>query len=325
MIWAAWRQQRTETLIAVGILGLLAAVLVPTGIEMASAYHHAGLSACVGQTTSESCGNALDSFLARFNSIGGLAAWFTLVPGLIGALLAAPFLLELENGTYRLAWTQSITRGRWIATKVGLMVGAAIVAAVALTLLTTWWRASFVHINGRMENSAFDSEGTVALGYTLFALGVALAVGVVWRRAVAALVVAFAAYAAARIFVDTWLRQRYLSPNAATWRVTLSRVPGLAKPKQVGHPPANLHHAWVFNQYPSDRFGHHVATLGGPCVRGVGAAVRCAAPQGVLYTHAVYQPASRFWAFQGIETALFGGVAVMLIVFASWWTHRRTS
>jgi hypothetical protein len=60
-------------------------------------------------------------------------------------------------------------------------------------------------------------------------------------------------------------------------------------------------------------------------VRGVGAAVRCAAPQGVLYTHAVYQPASRFWAFQGIETALFGGVAVMLIVFASWWTHRRTS
>ena len=325
MIWAAWRQQRTETLIAVAILGLLAALLVPTGIQMASAYHHDGLSACVGQTSSESCGNALDSFLSRFSSIGDLAAWFTLVPGLIGALLAAPFLLDLENGTYRLAWTQSITRRRWILTKVGLIVGAAIVGSVALTLLATWWRAPLVHINGRMENAAFDSEGTVMIGYTLFAVGVALAVGVIWRRAVPALVVAFASYVAARIFVDTWLRQRYLSPLSATWRVTLSSVPGLPKPEQLGHAPANLHHAWVIDQYPSDRLGHHVAMLSGPCVRGVGSAVKCAAPQGALYTHAVYQSANRFWVFQGIETALFGGAAVALIVFASWWTHRRTS
>ena len=132
-----------------------------------------------------------------------------------------------------------------------------------------------------METAAFDSEGTVVIGYTLFALGVALAVGVIWRRTVAALVVAFAGYVAARIFVDTWLRQRYVSPISATWRVTLSRVPGLAKPRQIGQPPANLHHAWVFDQYPSDRLGHHVAMLGGPCARGVGAAVKCATPQGV--------------------------------------------
>ena len=137
--------------------------------------------------------------------------------------------------------------------------------------------------------------------------------------------VAFAGYFAARIFVDTWLRQRYLSPLSATWRVTLSSVPGLPKPEQLGHAPANLHHAWVIDQYPSDRLGHHVAMLSGPCVRGVGSAVKCAAPQGALYTHAVYQSANRFWVFQGIETALFGGVAVALIVFASWWTHRRTS
>ena len=32
MIWVGWRQQRTETLIALGILALLAAVLVPTGL-----------------------------------------------------------------------------------------------------------------------------------------------------------------------------------------------------------------------------------------------------------------------------------------------------
>jgi hypothetical protein len=42
-----------------------------------------------------------------------------------------------------------------------------------------------------------------------------------------------------------------------------------------------------------------------------------------LYNHAVYHPASRFWLFQGIETAIFGGLAVALIAFAAWWIHER--
>ncbi len=41
--------------------------------------------------------------------------------------------------------------------------------------------------------------------------------------------------------------------------------------------------------------------------------------------HTVFQPASRFWELQGIETALFGGTALLLIAFAAWWTHERTA
>ena len=322
MIWVAWRQQRTETLIAAAILGLLAALLIPTGIQMASAYHHDGLSACLGPATSDACGNAVESFTSRFNSISDLSGWFTLIPGLVGALLAAPFLLDLENGTYRLAWTQSITRRRWIVTKLGLAVGAALVIAVAITLLATWWRAPLVHLNGRMETVAFDSEGTVVVGYALFALGVALAVGAVWRRTVPALVLAFAGYAAARIFVDVWLRQRFVTPVGATWRESVAKFGGPTS--SGGHPPANLSHAWVLSQYPSDKLGHPVAFLG-TCIRGLGGTAKCIVPHRSMYSHAVYQPASRFWLFQGIETALFGGVAIVLIVFAAWWTHRRTS
>ena len=40
MTWVSWRLQRTETAIAVGILVLLAALLVPTGLQMANAYNH---------------------------------------------------------------------------------------------------------------------------------------------------------------------------------------------------------------------------------------------------------------------------------------------
>jgi hypothetical protein len=41
--------------------------------------------------------------------------------------------------------------------------------------------------------------------------------------------------------------------------------------------------------------------------------------------HAIYQPASNFWALQGLETALFGGAALVLIAFAARWTHQRAA
>ena len=241
----------------------------------------------------------------------------TIVPGLIGVLLAAPFLLELENGTYRLAWTQSITRRRWLASKLGLAVAATVVASAALTALMTWWRTPFAHLNGRMDTSVFDSEGTVAIGYALFALGLALAVGVIWRRAVPALVVAFAGYMAARIFVDTWLRQRFVSPLSAIWPI---RQPD----------PARLYHAWILSESPSDKFGHDAHPQLGACVRAIGSTRRLVNPEcltrhGAGYSHAIYQPASRFWEFQGIETSLFAGVAIVLILVAAWWTHERSA
>jgi hypothetical protein len=160
-----------------------------------------------------------------------------------------------------------------------------------------------------MDNSVYDSEGTVVFAYTLFALGLAAAVGVVWRRAVPALVVAYAGYFASRVFVDTWLRQRLISPLSGTFA--------------AGHGP-DLDRAWVIDEWPSDRLGHPVQLLDGSCVRG---ATACPPPSkaDIAYLHAVYHPASHFWPLQLIETAMFGGAAIALIGFAAWWTLRRAA
>ena len=310
MTWVSWRLQRTETLIAAAILALLALLLVPTGIQMAGAYHHDGLAACLGQNPTDSCGRAIGSFTARFGKLGSVADWFTLVPGLVGAILAAPFVLELENGTYRLAWTQSVTRRRWIANKLGLAIGTALLFSLAMTLLVTWWRTPFVHLQGRMENSVYDSEGIVVFGYTLFALGLVLAIGVLWRRAVTALMAGLAAYVVARIFVDTWLRERLITPVTGSW--------------PLGHAPANFNHAWLLSQ--TNSLTHGAAAGLGPCrsFRGNKPSLDCLGRHGAV-AHAVYIPDSRFWLLQGIETSIFVGVAVLLIVGAAWWTHQRAS
>jgi len=307
MTWVTWRQQRTETLIAAAILTLLALLLVPTGLQIAGAYHHDGLSACLGQNPTASCSRAIDSFSSRFGRLGSLTDWFTLVPGLVGALLAAPFVLELENGTYRLAWTQSVTRGRWIANKLGLAIGTALLFSLAMTLLVTWWRTPFVHLQGRMENSVYDSEGIVVFGYTLFALGLVLAIGVLWRRGVTAVMAGVAGYVAARIFFDTWLREHLVTPVRASW--------------SLGHEPANFSHAWVLSQINS--LGRQ-GLVPCPIVHGNKPDLDCLGRHGAV-AHAVYIPDSSFWHLQGIETSIFVGLALLLIAGAAWWTHRRAS
>lgn len=319
MIWVAWRRQRTELLITLSVLALLGAVLVPTGLSIAHAYDNDGIRACLGQDANGAngaCGHAIDAFTAQFDSLSSLIAWMTLVPGVIGALLAVPFVLEFEQGTHRLAWTQSVSRRRWLAVKLGVPVAVALVASLVFTLLMTWWRAPLVRVSGRMDASVFDSEGIVVFGYTLFALGLATAIGVIWRRGVPAVVVGFLGYFAARLFVDTWLRQRLVAPLTGTWPLS-------------GTDPPSLRHALILDQYPSDRLGNHVPIPfdlcgAGPVLKTKPVLGDCLARHG-YFMHAVFQPAGHFWPLQLVETALFGGVAIVLLVAAALWAYRRAA
>jgi hypothetical protein len=295
VIWLGWRQQRTETLIAVAVLALVAAILVPSGIAMAHAFSRDGVSHCLGAAKGSTCGDVIQSFQQRFDGYTSLIGWFNLVPGLFGVVLAAPLALELEHGTHRLAWTQSITRRRWVATKLGLALASSLLAAAALVAVLVWWRTPFVRLDGRMDNGAFDSQGTVIFGYTLFALGLALAVGAVWRKAVPAVMAAFVGYFVARIFVDSWLRQRLFTPLRLTFRPSPDRGD-----------PRVLQHAWVLSE---QMVGVQAKTSPNPFAD--------------AHVHVTYFPASDFWALQGIETALFGGIGLALIAFAGWWTLHR--
>jgi hypothetical protein len=39
----------------------------------------------------------------------------------------------------------------------------------------------------------------------------------------------------------------------------------------------------------------------------------------------IYQPASRYWAFQWSETAIYLLLALLLAGFCTWWISRRLS
>jgi hypothetical protein len=300
VIWLSWRLQRTETLLALAILALLAALLVPTGLNMWDAYQHNGLAACLSPNASQACFNEIGIFRARFGGISSLAGWFTLVPGLIGILFAAPLINDLEHGTYRLAWTQSVTRRRWLAGQLGLAIAGALLAAGLLILLFTWWHNPTAHLDGRLEREIYDNSGTVMLGYTLFAFGLALAVGAVWRRAAASLAVGFVGYFVARVVVDYKVRDHLVAPLRATWH--------------GAQQPPSLFNADVMSMVGTIS-GHRV--LGGGNF--FGGTVKLAAPNlRHAVFHATYQPESHYWPLQLTETALFAGIGLVLIAFAAW-------
>ena len=191
---------------------------------MASVYTHDGLSApaCAGKPQlGSACGDNVPAFLLRFTSVNILFSWSTLLPPLAALLLAAPFVLDLDNGTYRLLWTQSITRRRWIVTKLGMGIAAVVLIALVLEVLCDLVHEHRLdHLNGRMSATTYDAEGIVPIAYALLVFGIAVALGALWRRTVPALMSALLLYIVVRAFVDSWLRGRSSSSaTTVTWSI----------------------------------------------------------------------------------------------------------
>src|SRR5262249_774497 len=152
-------------------------------------YQRLGIGACLAESTrSPKCNTALYAFQGDFTFAINAIVWLNVLPALLGVFIGAPLVArEIEQGTFRLAWTQSVTGMRWLAVKLGVVLGTALLATAALTVLLTWWLGPLDHFGGLYFPLAFDFEGTVPLAYAAYALALAVAMGTLLRRAVPAM------------------------------------------------------------------------------------------------------------------------------------------
>ncbi len=292
------------------------------------------------------------------------------MPALIGMFWGAPLIAhELETGTFRLAWTQSVSRLRWLGVKLGLVGLASFVAAGLISLMVTWWFAPIDMVGqDRFGAGNFGVHGFVPGGYAVFAFALGAAAGLLIRRTLPAMAVTLGGFIAVRVAVTNWLRPHYMSPVSMTEKLTQSNtgfqlngpigVPGTAS--VVANPP-DLPNAWVqgasivngAGQSPSSALIKHdcpglvsgVGPAPGPLKGGGGggpfsahasvgrastqsqqAFTQCFTTLSHKYHELVsYQPASRFWTFQAIETVLFVVLAVVLAGGCAWWVRHRIS
>jgi hypothetical protein len=286
-------------------------VLVVTSLDMASAYQHTGVAACLaGQGQNLSCGGIEQSFRNHFQSLGGFVIFLYFLPLLTGLLLAAPIALELEQGTYQMIWSQSVSRTWWLMTRLGIVAAVSILVSLGFALLMTWWRSPLDHLDGRLSQG-FDFEGTVLIAYTLFALALGVASGVVLRRTAPAIGVTITGFLVLRATVAL-LRPHYVAPVLTRWPLSAEpRVPGQSTD-------------WVLNDGYMNRAGHEVIDVMSICSSTLpkGAMSSCLQHYGISYFR-LYQPAGRFWLFQEIESAIFIVPTMALFGITVWWVRHH--
>ncbi len=357
MTWVAWRQFRTQALVAVAALVLLALVLIPTGAQLRHLFD-TDVVPCLHGTSTNDCTTVINSYVRRDNQLQGwLGLLIAITPALIGVFWGAPLVArELESGTYRLAWTQSATRARWLVTKLAVVGVASMVTAGLLSLLVTWWYSPFDRLAAD-QFSTFDQRDLVAVGYAAFAFALGVTAGVLIRRTLPAMAATLVAFVTARLLFIQLARPNLLAPRHLSQALDPQSMGFFASnggPMHLQPSPPDLPNAWVQSTRIVDRAGHGLPSsvvartcpslangrpAGAPPVGVSGQAVKLRVPAEVQQTlhdcvsklsanyHQVvtYQPADRYWSFQWLESAIFLGSALVLAGFSFWWVRRRLS
>jgi ABC-type transport system involved in multi-copper enzyme maturation permease subunit len=263
MIAFSWRQFRPLATIGLAGLGVVAIVLAVTGPHMVSVYDTAVAACKASGGQSSACNNPVSTAYGGLRI--ALTALVLVVPALIGMFWGAPLIAhELETGTFRLAWTQSVSRLRWLLVKLGLVGLASLLAAALLSLMASWWLSPVDKANpNRFSPSSFALHGFVPGGYAVFAFALAATVGLLLRRTLPAMAVTLAGFVAARVAVTFWIRQHYM--HAVTTSVPLTPAnagfqfngpgPGAGGSVSVNANAVSLPNAWVTGVNVVDKAG----------------------------------------------------------------------
>jgi hypothetical protein len=306
-----WRLHRSQARVAGAALIVLAAVLLITGIALSRTYH--GFVA--GCAAAHDCGDTSQVF-GGYSLITNLLFATMAIPLLFGLFWGAPLLgKEFEDGTHGLAWTQGVTRRRWLSRTVAWALLAAAVWGGVMAALVSWWRGpanALAYPGVRLDTGIFDIQGIVPVAYSLFAVALGIAAGAAFRRVLPAMATTFAVFTGLRFLIAEYARPHYLTPA--------SRL--LPFGTGYGGVPSG---SWVLSNGTTGPGGQHYGSSF--TIQDIPAACRGQGPKPALspspspscmtahgfHVLITYQPAGRFWAFQGIEAAIFLVLAAALI------------
>jgi ABC-type transport system involved in multi-copper enzyme maturation permease subunit len=331
MIWLTWRQFRTQAWLALAALAAFVVALALTGPNLARLYGTSGIATC-----DTNCDALASDFLNQvINDTSGKLYWLSIgvmfvLPAIIGVFWGAPLVArELEAGTHRLVWNQSVTRIRWLAVKV-LGIGLASMATVGLfSLAVTWWAGPIdtAYLN-RMLPEIFATRGIAPIGYAAFAFVVGVTAGMLVRRTVPAMAITLALVVVAAIVMPFGVRGHLMTPNYTTLPLNISSLKSLNISKG-GHVTVtgrlDQPGAWILSNVT-------ITTTGKPFTESnPGACNRSASPSACtdwlaslhLRQQVAYQPATRFWALQWYEMTIFLGASLILTLFCLWWIRHR--
>lgn len=236
-----WRQHRGQALWAALTLAVLCALMLGVGLSAShwfAGYHHwlkalaaAGCPPPDAHSGSYHVRSAATCQALRGRYPGGLQASFSTrynfavlvfedgapaVLAVIAALIGAPLVArEIEQRSQLAAWTQSVSRRRWYATKVTVLAGGLTAAGLATGFANGWLQRPLTQ--GGLTSSRwiwFFSIHLALAGQAVLAFALAVAIGAWLRRTLPAIGGALAGFVA--LLLGTGWMVRTLTPARHT-------------------------------------------------------------------------------------------------------------
>ena len=349
MIRLSWRQFRLHAALSVAGLVIVAIVLAITGPHLVDLYN----STVASCRTRGDCATALTNFVHTDGFLQhAITALLFIVPALIGIFWGAPLVArELETGSFRVAWTQSVTRTRWLSSKLVLVGGAAMIATGLLSLMVTWWFHPIDRANAtQFASNVFDARDVVPIGYAAFAFALGVTAGAATRRTVPAIATTLVGFIAARLATTHWVRPNLLSPAHTAMALNQGDSLGfVATPSGLvtfvsGNPA--IPNAWTISSAIVDRAGRtqsaqalnafidrYCPNIGAPPGAGGSAHTTQADPSAFnaciaqlstrFHLAVAYQPPSHFWTIQWLELGVYLVLSLILATACLQLVRRR--
>ena len=242
---------------------MVAVVLAVTAPHLVQLYY----SSVVTCSASHDCSTATTAFVNTDGPLQiGSDFLVLVVPGLMGMFWGAPLVARgFETGTFRLAWTQGVTRTRWLAVKLALGTLAAMVVTGLLSLMVTFWssRIDEVRMNS-FDPLVFSVRDIAPVAYAAFAFVLGFTVGLLTRRVLPAMAIALVGFVVTRLTISSWVRPGLVGPYHKTVAINLNT------PLSIGMTPVGVRVAattrgvlpgeWALSARILDKAGHSPTT-----------------------------------------------------------------
>lgn len=315
LIWLTWRQHRWPIAASAVITAALVVLMLITASDLGSMAAKCLATAARGDCRRDKTEAVPSHASYLMNSV-------VFLPVLVAVFWGVPLLArEFEQRTLPLAWSQDVSRLKWLT-------GKTVVMLVLVGAMGTALAAASIHLahqyhaytgESLFEGTQFQAGGWMPLTLGLAWLAVGIAAGAATRRVLVAIATVGALWIV-RMVGMVWLRPRFTTP------VTLIKT---FSPGKDGRGPAaftSSNDMGVDNgnvPFLDSHGGTHSPqqVMDGWC----GSADdmnACLHQHGIIGTLDKFQPANRMGTFHLIENGMNLGLFVIALVVA-WWCVKK--